>query len=166
MLVITRLLKVLGYTLSITIAGVVTLIALFLVLASLMFGDIPGCGEDSPSVAYARSLSQETLAQLYLDMERHWANEDTPYAVGYQLGIEGQYVPEEFTHLKARKVRPEQQNIMLEGCFDEFVYLQFEGFSLDAETAQQRSIVLQYPTVGYEFAYETLWTEGSSNQKQ
>ena len=58
----------LGKALLITIAAVVTLIVILLVLAWLMGRGRPGCGEDSPSVAYARSLSQETLAQLYLDM--------------------------------------------------------------------------------------------------
>ncbi len=154
-----KLLKVLGKAVLVTIAAGVTLIAFLLFLTWLMFGDMPGCGEDSPSVAYARSLSQETLAQLYLDMERYWATEDTPYAVGYTLGIEGQDVPEEFAHLKARKVRPEQMNIMLEGCLDEFVYLKFHGFSKGPDYTEPRQIVLQYHVGAYEVGDEILWRE-------
>jgi len=109
-------------------------------------------------------LSQETLAQLYLDMERYWATEKTPYAIGYQLGVQGEFVPEEFAQLKARKVRPEQQNIMLLGCLDEFVYLQFDGFSSDSEHATPRRIVLQYNVSSYKIGEEILWEEGNSQR--
>ena len=159
-----KLLKALGKFALFVVAGFLALIIFYTVVLLVLIGPIPDCSENSASVAYARSLSQETLAKLYFDMEKHWATEHTPYAIGYRLDVEGEYVPEEFAHLEAHKVRPEQGNIMLEGCLDEFVYLEFEGFSSDSEPTEPRQIVLQYNINSYEVGREILWIEESGQQ--
>lgn len=84
------------------------------------------CNEDSEAVAYARSLSQERLKRLYYDMENYSSKTDLPID-GFQFYDKNITIPQEFDDLEVIKVRPDDGNIMIEGCFDHYVYLQFKG---------------------------------------
>lgn len=65
--------------------------------------------------------------------------------------------PQEFQDLKVVRIRPKDSNIMVEGCFDEYVYLRFFGVN---KAIEEKRIELQYPThsdIPHEQATETLW---------
>ena len=73
-------------------------------------------------------------------MQTHWRRFDSPDH-GYTRGKE----PVEFTYLDAATVRPKDMSIMLEGCFDEFVYLGFQGFTLEPDDlAKGQKIEIEY----------------------
>lgn len=113
---------------------------------------VASCGGDSEAAKYARSLSQERLHTLYSDMERYFHDERTPWG-GYD--VSQAQVPKEFRDIRAVKIRPKEANIMLEGCFDEFVYLLFSGL----EEPGPKSVILRYDTGVHSQESETLWKE-------
>jgi hypothetical protein len=114
--------------------------------------------EDSDAVAYARSLSKERLKKLYDDMEEYSKKQDTP-PYGYIAYGKNAVVPEPFSDLKVKKIRPRRGNIMVEGCFDHYVYLDFEGIGPGKKYDKKRQIVLWWgehpPTRGS----QVLWVE-------
>ena len=106
----------------------------------------PSCNEDSPVVAYARSLSQERLARLYRDMEGSTWNTEAP-------------VPKEFADLKVARIRPSEGNIMVHGCFDHYVYLTFEGVGVEKKFARKRQIILSWGERPPQAGEQVLWTD-------
>ena len=116
---------------------------LLLVLTLGILWDTPDCGEDSPGVAYARSLSQERLEKLYWDMER-LSTQGGRASIGWDLKIGDGEVPTEFSDLSVRKIRPAQGNIMVEGCFDHHIYLTFHGVGPNSAGEEDRKIELKW----------------------
>jgi hypothetical protein len=121
-------------------------------ISMAFFGDAPNCDKDSDAANYARSLSDERLAALYSDMARMYKMNDVPYE-GY-TSFDPKGLPKEFADLKIKKVRPKQANIMVEGCFDHYMYLHFNGISDD----EPKQIVLQYGE--HPVGSEVLWSKG------
>ncbi len=120
------------------------------------------CDEDSKGVRYARSLSEERLAKLYFDMEKLSSDNSVPDS-GYSSWDENRAFPEQFSDLQVVRVRPHYANIMVEGCFDHYVYMNFEGYGRLKEYYPQRRIVLswgEHETKGS----EVLWQETTSTQ--
>jgi hypothetical protein len=126
------------------------------------FSQAVKCGEDSEAVFYARSLSQERLEKLYKDMERYSIKDNLPLD-GYQVYQKDSEVPDEFNDLKVVKIRPFEGNIMIEGCFDHYVYLDFHGFGLLKESRPERKIVLRWGEhTGA--GSEVIWRDNGPNQ--
>ncbi len=135
----SKFLKFLRYA-FVTVA---VLFGVMFVVVIFLFGDAAtSCGEDSESVTYARGLSKEQLANLYYDVERFSLESDTPYT-GLKKDSEGVF-PKPFSDIKAVKIRPKQENIMLNGCFDHYVYLSFHGFESNKKFFPKRQIVLSW----------------------
>lgn len=121
------------------------------------------CDEDSDGVLYARSLSQERLARLYYDMERFSTNDSVP-ANGYDSLIKSAAYPREFSDLEVAKIRPEDANIMVQGCFDHYVYLHFQGYGRLQELYPERRIVLSWGEHDETSGTEVLWREAASDR--
>lgn len=122
----------------------------------VMFGDQPNaCWEDSEAVAKARALSTERLRALYRDMKKYATANDTPIEGYSRFQAANRPMPAEFADLGAIKVRPKFANIMLEGCLDAFVYLEFDGLTDSAEPAR---IVLTWGD-HHESGQQILWQE-------
>ena len=117
----------------------------------------PSCGEDSEAVAYARSLSSERLERLYHDMELFSRNKKVPMT-GYQTYNEEAYVPDEFADLDVALVRPRDGNIMVEGCFDHYIYLKFEGVGRLSRQADKKRIILNWGEHPPHAGSEILWS--------
>ena len=118
----------------------------------------PSCGENSDAVKYALSLSSQRLERLYKDMERFSTIEDAPLD-GYHKYSEKVFIPEEFADLKVVKIRPLKNNIMVEGCMDEYVYLDFKGIKSKKE---KQEIWLRHPFhlgTPYEQKSVKLWSQ-------
>jgi len=101
------------------------------------------CTESSEAVSYARGLSQKRLTQLYHDMEK-FSNKDNLPIGGYSRHRKDREIPEEFQDLKVAKIRPSDGNIMVEGCFDHYVYLNFYGFGKMKKRHPKKEIVLSW----------------------
>ncbi len=119
-----------------TVAKVIGLFFLTCVLIHVIFA--PRCDSGSKSVRMARALSQERLSSLYDQMKslrREIIAEGDHIQAKEHIGFEGAAIPPEFLDLKPRKVRPCNHipNMMLEGCFDEFVYLKFFGIGEESD---------------------------------
>ncbi|MBN8432261.1 hypothetical protein JF535_15540 [Microbulbifer salipaludis] len=122
----------------------------FFILGGFIFGwDRPSCDEDSEAVRYARSLSEERLELLYHQMHNYSLSEDTPFG-GYSR-LQNNELPYEFNDLEVVKVRPKQGDIMVQGCFDHYVYLGFSGLNDSLE----KEIVLSYGE--FPVLTEVLW---------
>jgi hypothetical protein len=120
------------------------LLGVFILFAVLM----PKCGSNSDAVELARSLTQTRLSSLYADFDRLYSSPSPGIGEIY-----GDRIPDVFSDLKARKVNPAGANIMLEGCFDHYVYLSFCG--LEQSFCNEHKIILRYgdmPQVS-----EVLW---------
>ena len=117
--------------------------------------DGPSCGEESPSVALARGLTAPQLAHLYERMSALSEVEFNPPLNEYYFDE----VPIEFAYLNAKKVRPHRGNIMLEGCFDHYVYLDFPGVgsARPPQDGSERAVVLSYNE--WPVKSEVLWSE-------
>ena len=146
------LLRNTAYAVMALVLGTVLLVA---VLA--FFWEVPYCGEDSAAVSYARSLPPERLKKLYRDMERYSQMEDIPID-GYYVGDDRQEIPEAFSDLKVRKIRPYEGNIMVEGCFDHYIYLRFQGVGMSAES-EEKKIILNWGEHPPNTGTEVLWSE-------
>lgn len=148
-----RFLKYIGLSLLALIGGYIIFVLIgSLAFMSLSFHDTPSCGKDSEAANYARSLSNQRLTELYNDMARMYGMNEVPYE-GYTT-FDSRGLPKEFADLKVKIVRPKQTNIMVEGCFDHYMYLHFKGIS-DNEPKQ---IILQYGE--HPIGLEVLWPEG------
>ena len=109
------------------------------------------CDEKSPGVAYARSLSQDRLARLYQDMQSYSNKEETPIN-GWYVQDTRVAIPSAFADLAVVRIRPREGNIMVHGCFDHAVYLDFEF-------DQERRIVLLWGEHPEDMGEQVLWTE-------
>lgn len=135
------------------VISVLAIIGLLFFLASRM----PQCGKSSKQATMARSLSQERLARLYQQMrelrESNVADKEFTTRVPTRENI-----PREFQDLSCKKVRPGDfsPNIMLEGCFDHYLYLRFYGIGESKESGDHSPrITLQYGE--FEVVEEVLW---------
>lgn len=141
----------------------VTLAALGLVLlVSIGIGVLfvwgsPSCDEDSEAVIYARSLSSERLEKLYHDMEKYSQSDKVPPG-GFDFISKRAPIPSEFADLRVRKVRPTRGNIMVEGCFDHYVYLDFDGIGIYKATTAKREISLRWGERPPNAGSEVLWS--------
>lgn len=120
-------------------------------------GCFPNCNEDSEAVSYARSLTQERLEKLYYDMERLSNDESIP-AFGYRRK-DGENLPEPFEDLKVVKIRPREGNIMIEGCFDHYVFLYFKGYDKRSKFETEKRIVLSWGEREPQAGTQVLWKE-------
>ncbi len=133
----------------------VAIVGLF--ASMLFFGwNMPACDESSEAVEYARSLSSARLAQLYEDMEAHSKKPGLPFN-GFHRYSEEEKLPEPFSDLQVRLVRPYEANIMVEGCFDHYVYLNFYGMGVNAKMHPQKEIVLSWGE-HEDSGQEVLWS--------
>jgi len=122
-----------------------------------MSNNISSCGEDSEAVAYARSLPKERLRKLYADMKRYSKRSDIP-PEGYQLWLEKNKVPKEFTDLKVINVRPDRGYIVVEGCFDHYVLLKFKGIGyISRKNSIKDEIILSWGEYPVDSGSEVLW---------
>ena len=116
------------------------------------------CSEGHPAVSRARSLSDEQLEFLYLEMFRlREADADRrgEGGLGIEYGSWGKPVPDNLVFLEAVRIRPSdglRPNIMLAGCMDEFIYLRF--FEPDSENPR---IELTWFDGPYNQPVEVLW---------
>ena len=130
----------------------------FVGMCSIVSFNMPSCGENSEAVSYARSLSKERLSKLYTDMELYSKVPDQPID-GYHAYQENAFVPKEFEDLKVAKIRPREGNIMIEGCFDHYVYLRFEGVGYSKDDNDKNQIILSWGEHPLDAGSEILWTE-------
>ena len=100
------------------------------------------CDESSDAVAYARSLSHERLTKLFWDVEKASLDPAIPES-DLPTDSDGKFPPP-FDDIKASRVRPKEENIMLKGCVDNFVYLHFEGLTINKQYTPKRQIVLSW----------------------
>ena len=149
--------KLLAWNVFYVILALVSLPVIFILVFALIW-PVNSCQEDSEAVAYARSLSSERLSQLYTDMERYSHRDDLPID-GYQFGDERYDVPKEFSDLKVRKIRPSDGNIMVEGCFDHYIYLRFKGIGHLAKPGDNKEIILNWGEHPPNTGTQVLWSE-------
>jgi hypothetical protein len=122
----------------------------------IVFGDrANACWEDSEAVAKARALSTDRLRVLYRDMKKYATANDTPIEGYSRFKAGNPPMPPEFADLGAVRVRPKFASIMLEGCLDAFVHLEFEGLTDSATPAR---IVLTWGD-HHEPGQQILWQE-------
>jgi hypothetical protein len=120
---------------------------------------IPSCGPESKAVVYAKSISESRLEQLYSQMKYYYNKKNTPYGGWINHGKQKPHVPIEFRDLDIARIRPRDSNIMVEGCLDEYVYMNF--INLDSDTAPKQ-IEINYPSHSggaYATKTEILWQE-------
>jgi hypothetical protein len=111
---------------------------------------LPDCGPESAAVAKARSLSQARLAGLHAEMSRLAGQDPSAHSIPAELW------PPAVASLHPRKVSADfAPRIMLEGCFDHFVFLQFEG--TPGELTPRTPKVLVSWGEGPNSGVETLW---------
>jgi len=67
-------------------------------------------------------------------------------------------VPKEFADLKVARIRPSEGNIMVHGCFDNYVHLTFEGIGVEKQFAKERRIILSWGERPPEAGEQVLWT--------
>ncbi len=133
--------------------GFLFVILIYALAIKLFIGDSRGCEGDSEAAEYARSLSQSRLKQLHKDMEKYYKS-----SVSYadEIRIRGNAdVPDEFKDLDVAKVRPRRAHIMVEGCFDHYMYMDFKGI----DDSNSKEIILRYgePYEGVPQKTERLW---------
>ena len=135
------------------------IIFILALIAILITSCDSSCGPNSQAANYIRNLSKERLHTLYLDMEKYYADPNTPDEGWF--AFQQNNLPECFRDLKVARIRPRETNIMVKGCFDEFMYLDFSGFG----GTGPRIITLSYPTGPRSFGSEIIWTEPNMPNK-
>lgn len=101
--------------------------------------------------------------KLYYDMERLSTDSSVPIG-GYYRFDENRAFPEQFSDLQVVRVRPHDENIMVEGCFDHYVYMNFEGYGPLKKYYPERRIVLRWGEHENTKGSEVLWQETNSTQ--
>lgn len=139
-----------------------SIICMTVLLAPALSGCGFTCDEDSEGVRYARTLSQERLAKLYYDMEEFSSNHTVPIS-GYSSHDEERAFPDQFSDLQVARIRPHEGNIMVQGCFDHYVYLEFEGIGQFKDHYPERRIVLGWGEHEDTTGSEVLWQESASS---
>jgi len=118
------------------------------------------CDEKSSHVAYARSLSQDRLARLYSDMEAYSNKDETPFN-GWSVYDKRVAMPSAFADLAVARIRPREGNIMVHGCLDHHIYLQFDGVGDFKQFDKERRIVLSWGEHPEDRGEQVLWTEST-----
>lgn len=136
--------------LAFTIILVILFLAALSFVVGLMFGDSRGCGKESEAADYARSLSQERLTKLYSDMEYYYRKNESK-SEEFNSFDSGSF-PKEFEDLEVVRIRLGESHIMVEGCFDNYMYMYFRGVGNNEE---EKEIVLSYGE--FETINEKLW---------
>tara|TARA_R110002072_G_scaffold104099_1_gene228384 strand:+ start:777 stop:1250 length:474 start_codon:yes stop_codon:yes gene_type:complete len=149
--------KLLAWNFFYVVLALVSLPIIFVVIFALIW-PVNSCQEDSEAVAYARSLSTERLSQLYRDMEEYSHRDDIPID-GYHFGDERYEMPAEFADLNVVKIRPDDGNIMVEGCFDHYIYLTFRGIGHLAKPTDKKEIILNWGEHPPNTGTQVLWSE-------
>lgn len=147
--------KIIGKTIAALVKTIAALVLGFALLVGCLMAfmywitpdDHRGCAPDSEAAEYARSLPQERLGILYNDMERH-------YQLGSDHKIEYSQLPE-FSDLQVRTIRPWRALITVEGCFDNYMYMNFDGITND----KPQGIYLSCGEFENECNNEPLWPE-------
>jgi hypothetical protein len=110
----------------------------------------PDCGPESTAVAKARSLSGAELAHLYDEMSDLVRLHPTAHSVPAELW------PPSVAALHPRNVSADlSPRVTLEGCFDHYVFLRFEGIPGEL-TPSERKVLLSWGE-GSDSGVETLW---------
>lgn len=148
-----QMIKFLKYLLLLIVGLLTTFILLSLLLGYMFHSSSRGCMKDSEAADYVRSLSPARFERLYEDMERYSARYDMPLD-GYSRHSESG-LPAEFQDLEVVRVRPKRKHIMVEGCFDHYLYLHFE---IDDEGT--RFIEMQYGE--HDVGTEVVWKSGET----
>ena len=68
-------------------------------------------------------------------------------------------VPAEFADLAVVRIRPREGDIMVHGCMDHYIYLQFEGIGITKKFDNERQIVLSWehpPDAGEQVLWEEI----------
>ncbi len=139
-----------------TLVSVIAIFGITLVVLMFQFSGATSCGKNSESVTYAKTLPKERLGKLYYDIEKLALSTDVPYS---ELKKNGEGIfPEPFSDIQAVRIRPKEENIMLNGCFDHYVYLSFHGLESNKKFYPKRQIVLSWGE--HEGAgSEVIWSE-------
>ena len=144
------------------LVSLIIAIPLILILIFIVFtGPTPSCTEDSDAVKYARSLSSERLSILYDDMYKFYLSKASPIG-GYYISSGEMEIPKEFGDLKVARIRPSDANIMIEGCFDHYVYLHFEDYRFK-DAPEIKQIILSWGEHS-NTGKEVLWAENMPNK--
>ena len=113
---------------SIAIAALIAIIVFFYPVISFL-SNSENCDENSKAVAFARSLSQERLNKLFTDIKELKTSGKTLYYIYDAKGAAT--IPTQFKDLNLKKIDGLRQSkfvkVMLEGCFDTFVFLYIYG---------------------------------------
>ena len=133
--------KFLKFLWNLSIAVVGSFAVFYIVMIFIFVSGSTSCNEDSESVAYARGLTKQRLTQLYHDMEKLSKSEQAPF---WEIMADEGKFPEPFSDIQANRVRPKDENIMLNGCFDHYVYLHFHGFESNKQYYPNREIILSW----------------------
>lgn len=133
-----KLLKFFFISIFVLFVGLVLCVLFF-------FGDGSDCNGDSKSANYVKSLSEERLIKLYGDMVKLYQTEDK------YLVIPKDYFPEEFSDLDVISLNPGRAQILVMGCFDNYMHLNFYGIKDQKENA----IKLRYGEI--EVVEEQIW---------
>lgn len=136
--------------------SVITVFGTILVVLMFQFDGGTSCGKNSESVTYAKTIPKERLGKLYYDMEKLVLSTDLTYAE-LKRNSDGVF-PEPFSDIQAARIRPKEENIMLNGCFAHYVYLSFHGLGRNKKVYPKRQIVLSWAE--HEGAgSEVIWSE-------
>ena len=117
----------------------------FLVIAFIW--NVPDCSGNSQSANYVRNLSSERLSKLYNDMEQFYQVSTNDRHRKYTT----ETAPKEFSDLEVVSIRPGNAQIMVIGCFDNYMYLDFYGI----KDTDEKSIILRYGE--FEITEEKIW---------
>ncbi|MCU7844078.1 MAG: hypothetical protein KZQ93_09585 [Candidatus Thiodiazotropha sp. (ex Monitilora ramsayi)] len=117
-----------------------------------IFSGATECDEDSRAVRYVRSLPEDRFARLYKDMESYSEKDIFEYE-----NFGSNTFPDEFNDLEVVRIRPKDGNIMVNGCFDHYVYLEFHGLGRGHKRQMKPAIQLRWgegPTSGTEIVWQ------------
>ena len=131
------------------IASLIAVIGLLSFGFGIIFGDSRGCDGNSEAAEYARSLSQKRLSQLYGDMLQYHSKGESEHDDIHVHGNDD--LPIEFSDLEVVRISPSRTHIMVEGCFDNYMYMQFKGI----DDSGSKEILLTYGE--FEAKFEKLW---------
>ena len=120
-----------------------------LVFGFILFRNAPDCSGDSESARYVRSLSADRLEKLHEDIAHFYHMDGDPYKEYFVHDEEG--IPAEFADLKVVRVSPKSVHIMVVGCFDNYMYLDFKGI----KKPNEKEIILRYGE--HEITTEKIW---------
>ncbi|MGJ8638801.1 MAG: hypothetical protein ACSHYA_05365 [Opitutaceae bacterium] len=141
---------------------IVGFIALSIMGLKYLRENAPDCSSTSEVVLNAKELSQERLKLLY-DQMAALRESDKAKPLGeknYFSYLEDKPIPPEFADLGPLRVSASDYtaHIMLEGCFDSYVYLHFTGLTDYQAEKGIKEIVLSWGE-HEDAGSQTLWSE-------